>query len=90
MSDSDESQENQSLSSDTHITDNTTAADHLEDIDISSYILADAISGLEESVSALTTRFEYYQKLLRVCEEIARANEDPTTYFEAVYSQLPR
>ena len=89
MSEIDDSQENQSLSSDTHITDNTTAADHLEQIDMSSYILADAISGLEESVSALTIRFEYYQKLLRVCEEIARATEDPATYFEAVYLQLP-
>ena len=74
--------------SETHLTDNTTAADHLDDIDISSYLVGDSLHLLYESVVELTARFEYYEKLRGECEEIANKVEDPRTYFEHVYYML--
>ena len=66
-------------------TENTTAADHLDDIDVSAYILADSISVLQEHISELTARFVYYEELRTRCEAIASRCADPRTYFEEIY-----
>ena len=80
--------ESESVSDTTsYYTDNTTAAECLEDIDISSYVIADSIRQLNKKIDKFLNKQLYYHTLLKNCEAIATAT-DPQNYFEEVYKFL--
>ncbi len=71
-----------------YLTDNTTAEECLEDIDISSYVIADSIRQLNKKIDKFLNKHVYYNTLLKNCEEIAAETTDPQNYFEGVYKFL--
>ena len=69
------------------LTEHTTAQECLDDIDISSYMLADNVNIISESLNILLNSHDTYEKLHAVCLEIGSRCE-PNDYFEEIYKML--
>ncbi len=71
----------------TYDTNSTTAEECLEDIDMSSYIIADSIATMNDTIDEFLNKQMYYHTLLKNCEKIAE-EKNPENYFEEVYKYL--